>query len=338
MHSLTQRQQKLEHWLNTQSLTPDGELLVVSGDASFRRYFRYLHQGHWYIAVDAPPPQESLQEFLAIAAAYQQAGVPVPKVHAYNKEDGFMILEDLGDDLFYSHLQDERSARDYYTQALDLLPGVMRTIRSQDGQLPSYSDELLQTELSLFSDWLLERHLQLRLSPTELDSWLATCALLIDNATQQPQVGVHRDYHSRNIMCVEPSGLALIDFQDAVLGPVTYDAVSLLRDCYLSWPDELVCELSEHLYQRLQTEQILQSDTSLQQWQRWFDLMGIQRHCKAAGIFARLCHRDGKLNYLADVPRTLNYIIEVSAKYPELSDFHRLLKERIEPAVHACAP
>ncbi|RUO24305.1 serine/threonine protein kinase [Aliidiomarina minuta] len=337
MHSLNQRQQKLEQWLATQSLCPDGELLVVSGDASFRRYFRYLHQGHWYIAVDAPPPQESLQEFLAIAAAYKQTGVPVPHVYAYNKDDGFMILEDLGDDLFYSHLQDDSSARDYYIQALDLLPGVMRTIRTEDGDLPVYSGELLQTELSLFSDWLLEQHLQLKLSLAEQEIWLATCALLVDNATGQPQVGVHRDYHSRNIMCTESSGLALIDFQDAVLGPVTYDAVSLLRDCYLAWPDELVSELSEHLYQRLQTEHILQPEVSLQQWQRWFDLMGIQRHCKAAGIFARLCHRDGKLNYLADVPRTLNYILEVSAKYPELSDFHRLLKERVEPAVQACA-
>ncbi|MGX5914969.1 aminoglycoside phosphotransferase family protein [Aliidiomarina sp. Khilg15.8] len=337
MHLPNERLRQLTAWLQSQPLSPDGELVVVSGDASFRRYFRYLHQGDWYIAVDAPPPQESLAEFIAVAQAFQSQGVPVPQIHAYNEDAGFMILQDLGDTLLFAQLQSDEQAEAYYRRALALLPGVMRCQRTPLGALPDYSEELLRRELSLFSDWLLNVHLQLSLDVEEQQAWQQACDVLVENARQQPQVGVHRDYHSRNIMHTD-NGLALIDFQDAVRGPVTYDAVSLLRDCYVQWPSEMVQRLSEFTRQRLQTEGVLSHDVTATTWQRWFDLMGVQRHCKAAGIFARLKHRDDKPTYMADVPRTLEHILSVSGHYPELAAFDKLVRERVLPEVNACMP
>lgn len=337
MHLPNERQRQLNAWLHSQPINPEGELVVVSGDASFRRYFRYLHQGHWYIAVDAPPPQESLAEFIAVARTFASQGVPVPQIHAYDEEAGFMILQDLGDTLLFAQLQSEQQAEPYYRRALALLPGVMRCQRTQLGPLPAYDEALLRRELSLFSDWLLDVHLQLALDEREQNAWQQLCDVLVDNALQQPQVGVHRDYHSRNIMQTQ-DGLALIDFQDAVRGPVTYDAVSLLRDCYVEWPADMVQRLSEFTRQRLQTEGVLSHDVNAVTWQRWFDLMGVQRHCKAAGIFARLKHRDDKPDYMADVPRTLQHILNVSGHYTELRDFHVLLSERVLPEVKACMP
>jgi aminoglycoside/choline kinase family phosphotransferase len=332
-----ERQRQLTDWLQSQPLYPEGELVVVSGDASFRRYFRYVHHGTWYIAVDAPPPQESLAEFVAVARAFESQGVPVPQIHAYHEDEGFMILEDLGDTLLFAQLHDAEQAEPYYRRALALLPGVMRCQRTPLGPLPEYNEELLRRELSLFSDWLLGVHLQLTLSAQEQTAWQQVCDLLVDNALQQPQVGVHRDYHSRNIMHTS-DGLALIDFQDAVRGPVTYDAVSLLRDCYVKWPAPMVQRLSDFTRQRLQTEGVLSHEVTAGEWQRWFDLMGVQRHCKAAGIFARLKHRDDKPGYMADVPRTLEHILSASSHYPELKAFHKLVRERVLPEVIACMP
>lgn len=322
------RQQQLTDWLRTTHVPPNGSVEMVSGDASFRRYFRFLHASQWFIAVDAPPPQESLQPFMAIAQAYREQGLHAPKVHAYEQQLGFMVLDDFGDTLLFQRLVDDAAAEQAYQQALGLLPGLMRVTKTTEGPLPAYDIALLQRELSLFSDWLVQHHLGLELNSEQHGIWHAACDSLIDNALQQPQVGVHRDFHSRNLMWLESDEqIAVIDFQDAVQGPITYDAVSLLRDCYVRWPDALVASQVERFYLRLKAEQLLPSDTTLTQFTRWFDFMGIQRHLKAAGIFARLLHRDGKAGYMADVPRTLGYIIDISAKYPELASFSQWVSQ-----------
>ena len=321
------RKQQLTDWLQETDMAPNGALQVVSGDASFRRYFRYPHQTQWLIAVDAPPPQESLQPFMAIAARYREAGILAPRVHAFNEAQGFMVLDDFGDTLLFSQLTDEAAALNFYQRALAQLPAIMRVTSSSEGPLPRYDRALLARELNLFSEWLIKHHLALELNGAEQAVWEQGCELLIETALAQPQVGVHRDYHSRNIMLIENSTeLGIIDFQDGVLGPITYDAVSLLRDCYVSWPRAVVSSCLAFFFQRLQTEQLLGPTISLADFECWFDLMGIQRHLKAAGIFARLNHRDGKPGYMADVPRTLSYIVDISGNYPALNDFRDLIR------------
>ena len=318
------RQGQLREWLETLELKPRGDLQVVSGDASFRRYFRYPHAERWLIAVDAPPPHESLQPFMAVAQRYLDEGLKVPRVHAFDEAQGFMVLDDFGDQLLFAQLGEVDQAAELYQRALGLLPRVMRATSTALGALPEYNAEMLQRELDLFKDWLVERHLDTPLSEKQASTWHEVCELLLDNALSQPQVGVHRDYHSRNIMYTGEQGhpdLALIDFQDAVRGPITYDAVSLLRDCYVKWPTAMVTHSRAALKQRLHSERLLDAQVSEEAFKRWFDLMGIQRHLKAAGIFARLLHRDEKPGYMADVPRTLEYIVEVSAEYAELQPF-----------------
>lgn len=327
------RKQQLIEWLITLPWPPNGDVLSVSGDASFRRYFRFLHGDTWRIAVDAPPPHESLQPFIAISDAYDDAGVRVPRVHAWHDAKGFMVLDDLGDCLLFSQLSDESSARRWYGQALGMLAPIMRCQTTELGPLPLYDSALLQRELDLFSDWLVQRHLGITLTPEQQQVWQITCQQLIESALSQPQVGVHRDYHSRNLMVTAEGKLAAIDFQDAVQGPLTYDAVSLLRDCYIKWPVSLVTELVTAFAQRLRIEGLLDNSVSDTEFRHWFDWMGIQRHLKAAGIFARLNHRDNKPGYLADVPRTLSYIADVSADYAELADFHTLLSDVVLPAM-----
>lgn len=326
-----QREIQLKAWCEAVTGYAQGPLQPVSGDASFRRYFRGSDGRQSVIAVDAPPEQEPLDIFVAVAEAYRAEGVPVPEIIAEHRGKGFMLLSDLGSTLLLSKLQQE-NARAVYRQAIDLLPGIMVVTKTAAGALPDYDEALLQRELALFKDWLLERHLGLELSPAEDQLWADFCALMVANAQEQPQVGVHRDFHSRNLMVLDDGSLATIDFQDAVCGPVTYDLVSLLRDCYVAWPTELVQELAEYARTLLQEHNQLARTISASQWQRWFDLMGMQRHTKAAGIFARLCHRDGKDGYLNDVPRTLNYLTEVAANYPELADYQAWLNDKVLPA------
>ncbi|RUO38053.1 serine/threonine protein kinase [Pseudidiomarina aestuarii] len=327
-----QREIELQAWCEAVTGHSQGRLQPVSGDASFRRYFR-THDGmRSVVAVDAPPPQESLQPFMAIAEAYADAGVQVPEVIAANAEHGFMLLTDLGSTLLLSELT-EANAPSYYRKALAALPAIMRVTSTSEGALPPYDEALLRRELGLFHDWLCEKHLNLIFSDAERDLWDDFCTKMVQNALEQPQVGVHRDFHARNIMVLPEQQLAYIDFQDAVKGPITYDAVSLLRDCYVRWPSELVDELMQDFRGTLQTKQLLPMSVTAQQWQRWFDWMGLQRHTKAAGIFARLYHRDGKKGYLQDIPRTVSYLHDVAARYPELTEYRLWLQQRVMPAL-----
>ncbi|RUO75597.1 aminoglycoside phosphotransferase family protein [Pseudidiomarina taiwanensis] len=325
------RKLALQAWCEARiGMQPNG-LESVSGDASFRRYFRAYQDHRSVIAVDAPPPQESLQPFMAIAKAYAAAGIQVPAVIDFDEEQGFMLLSDFGSTLLLAELTEANAPR-YYQQALATLPQIMQVTATELGPLPRYDEALLRRELNLFYDWLVTVHLGLDLSPEQNQIWQNFAGQLIDNALEQPQVGVHRDYHARNLMVTSDSELGCIDFQDAVVGPITYDAVSLLRDCYVRWPETLVDELCHSFYQQLQQTELLAANVSWQQFQRWFDLMGLQRHSKAAGIFARLYHRDGKAGYLQDIPNTLNYMLSVSDKYPQFSDFHTLLADVVLPA------
>lgn len=330
--SKAERQLQLEAWVNAESSVPEPEITLLAGDASFRRYFRVqaakIAETATDILVDAPPP-EQLEPFVSVALAYAEAGLRVPQVKATNTKLGAMLLEDLGDTLL---LQSEQPAYDCYIQAIELLPRVMQVKSTRLGALPLYDEALLVQENSLFIEWLLTQHLGLELTEYEQGLWRHFTQVINQNALAQPQVGVHRDYHSRNIM-VQQGQLALIDFQDAVCGPITYDLVSLLRDCYVKWPADFVESLLAYAHELLIEQGLLAEQVSLADFRRWFDLMGLQRHTKASGIFARLYHRDGKAGYLKDIPQTLAYIAQVAPYYEELRDYGRFIAERVIPAL-----
>jgi aminoglycoside/choline kinase family phosphotransferase len=321
---------QLTTWLEEHFNLTDLQLSVVSGDASFRRYFRFTHGDRSLIGVDAPPDKEDSQPFVDVSAAYAEQGLLVPKVIHADMALGFMCLSDLGDDLLLPALN-QQTVDDYYQKSLALLPGVAKAISTINGPLPLFDEALLRNEMILFTDWLLPCHLDVKLDDTQQKVIDKTFDLLIKNALEQPQVGVHRDFHSRNLMIVKDNQIATIDYQDAVIGGVTYDAVSLLRDCYITWPDELVyrhlLEFKQLMSESIKTLKTVDDETFI----RWFDLMGLQRHIKVCGIFARLYYRDEKDGYLDDIPRVLDYVIDVGRKYPEFAAFIDLLEGLIKP-------
>ena len=313
-------------------LALDASVEMVSGDASFRRYFRLRGMGRSWILVDAPPEKEDNPRFIAIANEWRSHDVTVPRVIGSDIEQGFMLLEDFGDTLLWAALHED-SANE--ATILALYRGAIEQLVHLQGvpcaELPKYDAELLQTEMALFRDWLCQQQLELALSDSEQQMLTDTFALLQREALAQPVVTVHRDYHSRNLMVLEEGKLGVIDFQDAVAGPATYDLVSLLRDCYVRWPQTMVEELMAHYWELARPAGRYRGDWA--QFVRDVDLMGMQRHIKAAGIFARLNLRDGKPTYLADVPNTCQYLVEVSARYPELQPFHDWLAQRLIPAL-----
>ncbi|PKG57856.1 aminoglycoside phosphotransferase [Shewanella sp. Choline-02u-19] len=322
---------QLNAWVNqyfSTNVSPE----LISGDASFRRYFRVIVGSVSYIVVDSPPKLVPITPFIQIAETYSRSGIPVPKVIASDAEQGFMLLSDLGDVQLLSVLNPS-NLRQYYQQALLLLNDIAKVIATDQAALPIYDDEFVLRELNIFTEWLAEHHLGLSSDDVRAQTDIAF-QVLTENVRQQPQVGMHRDYHSRNIM-LQDDELKVIDFQDAVIGPVTYDAVSLLRDCYIRWPEDNVNELMLIHYKQVIEAQLLPVEVSFSQYQRWFDLMGLQRHIKAAGIFARLNYRDGKPAYMADIPLTLEYIRDIASRYPELSKFSQWIGSVIIPAVKA---
>lgn len=309
------------------SVTP--ELAMVSGDASFRRYFRIRHDDHHWIAVDAPPEQENSQQFVRIAEQWQKQGIRVPNIIAFDAFHGYLLLEDFGDQWLWNALQvadGETAVQAYYQQALQQLLPIQQL---PPLALPSYDGALLHQEMALFRDWLCVQQLGMTLSNDELTLLQTAFDLLAQNALAQPQVVVHRDYHSRNLMVLADQRLGIIDFQDAVIGPVTYDVVSLLRDCYVRWPDACVQELAVYYWQKSRSAGIYLADWDA--FQCDFDWMGMQRHFKAAGIFARLSLRDGKHGYLASIPNTCQYLVDVSARYEVFAPLHTWLNGRLMP-------
>ncbi|WDE14374.1 phosphotransferase [Thalassomonas haliotis] len=305
----------------------------MNGDAGFRQYYRFKLEGVSYIAVDAPPQYSNNQAFVAVGQGLAENGIEVPEIKAKDLELGFFCLTDFGDTLLATVLSAD-NMQAYYRQAIDLLPVIANSQPAGEYILPDYDRAFIDLELSIFTEWLLEKHLNIHLSPQALDKLRACFDILIDSALAQPQVTMHRDYHSRNIMLLDNNSLGIIDFQDAVTGPVTYDLVSLLRDCYLRWPQQLISPLFEY-YCDLITKSLELPPANAATWQRWFDLMGLQRHLKASGIFARLYHRDNKPGYLKDIPLTLAYIRDISGRYSELADLHLLIAEQVLPALAA---
>jgi aminoglycoside/choline kinase family phosphotransferase len=273
--------------------------------------------------MDAPPEHERCDHFIDIARRLHDAGVNVPEILASDRDLGFVLLTDLGDTLYLQALTEE-TADKLYTDAMTALLAIQQ--HADDKGLPAFNAHRLLEEMHLFSDWLLGKHLDICLSANEQKALDETFQFLIDNALEQPQVFVHRDYHSRNLMVTGSNNPGIIDFQDAVTGPLTYDLVSLLKDCYIKWPRERINRWAAAFYRQLPGCRLDNTQFFLA-----FDLMGVQRHLKASGIFARLYHRDGKAGFLRDIPRTLSYIVDLVPEYPEVQFLGSLIHSRVLP-------
>lgn len=301
----------------------DTTIEAASEDASARSYWRTRSADGTAIVMDAPPGSGDLGAWLDVDARLRAAGLDAPEVLAEDRAQGFLLLSDLGMRSYLSELNDA-TADKLYADALDALLTMQTHVDATS--LPHYGETLLTAELELMPTWFLQRHLGIEIECEEWDIIEVAFRVLIDNARAQPQVFVHRDYHSRNLLVVPSHNPAIVDFQDAVLGPVTYDLVSLLRDCYIAWDDARVREWAESHRLRLRDAGVLDPRIDAARWQRWFDLTGLQRHLKVLGIFCRLWYRDGKRGYLANLPRVWQYVHGVASQYPELRNFLALLE------------
>lgn len=327
---MTERYNRLTRWAGDLLGTGAFTLEPASSDASFRRYWRARHGGGALILMDAPPDLEDCGRYVDLARRFRAIGLNTPEIHAEDRANGFLAISDLGDRVYLGELN-AQSADRLYGDAL----GALATIQACGPRsgLPVYDDPFLRRELEIFRQWFLGSHLGVQLSPGEQAGWERVCDVLVANALEQPQVCVHRDYHSRNLMLAEPNP-GILDFQDAVVGPVTYDLVSLLRDCYIAWDPGRVTDWALG-YLQLAIHSGVMPEVEPKRFLRWFDLMGVQRHLKACGIFARLNHRDAKCHYLADIPRTLDYVRAMTERYPELEDLRALIGLRVDGATQA---
>ncbi|MGA1496509.1 MAG: aminoglycoside phosphotransferase family protein [Steroidobacteraceae bacterium] len=327
------RLEELAAWLGVTLGPGPHDLRPASVDASFRRYFRLEHAGRSVVVMDAPPPRETLVPFLKVARLLDEAGLKPPAILASDEDRGFALLEDLGMVHYLQCLQEGTDPDLLYRPAMAALVTMQAGIDGVRAGLPAYSSDLLATELGLFEEWFLIRHLGLTPTAGERAVLASTRTLLLDVTTSQRQVFVHRDYHSRNLMPA-PDQPAVIDFQDAVVGPQAYDLVSLLKDCYVRWPRARVLGWLDH-YLALAHAAGLSPAGGREDFVRDFDLTGLQRHLKVLGIFARLWHRDAKPGYLQDLPRVLDYAVETAQAEPTLQAFHAFLVGRVVPAFAA---
>ncbi len=319
------RLDQLTHWVRRFEGLDNAMPVPASTDASFRRYFRVQGQQS-YVVMDAPPVQEDSRPFITVAGYLESMGLNSPRILEADLEQGFLLITDLGPVQYLQALQaDPSRAEALYADAIDALLVLQSAGKAYQHKLPPYDDELLRFELSIFRDWLCEKRLGLSFSATDESGWQACCDILVRQALEQPKVFVHRDYHSRNLMVSEMNNPGILDFQGALEGPYTYDIVSLLKDCYIRWPVEFVAAQADRFLSGCEY------DRPAEQFHRDFELMGVQRHLKAAGIFARLFHRDGKDGYLADIPRTLAYVADVLPKHEDLAYLAGLLDERVLP-------
>lgn len=317
------RLEQLRGWAASRLDVDAASMAPASEDASFRRYFRFSRRGGGtVIAMDAPPPHEDCSVFVRVARLFAAAGVNVPAIHAEDLERGFLLLEDFGPQTYLDRLE-AGDADALYRPALDAL--VRLQAASRPGVLPEYDRALLRREVDLFAEWYVQRHLERTLTPAQAKALDGVISELLDNNLAQPRVFVHRDYHCRNLM-VAPTLPGVLDFQDAVHGPITYDLVSLLKDAYVEWPEERVLDWAI-LYWEQARRAGLPVAGDFGAFYRDFEWMGVQRHLKVAGIFARLWHRDGKARYLADIPLVLAYLGRASLRYRELAPLADLLDE-----------
>ena len=325
---MDKRLDQLEGWVKQIRGVDNYRLEPASADASFRRYFRFIDAGGSCVVMDAPPEKEDIAPYVRVARDLNTAGLHAPVVEQADLAQGFLLLSDLGDKTYLAALSPEMDmakADRLYSDAIDALLVLQCNYPSAD-TLPPYDRELLMAEMELFRQWYLGEHLGFHLTDAEQSTLDHAWELLCNNALEQPQVAVHRDYHSRNLMVSDPNP-GILDFQDAVYGPLSYDLVSLLRDCYITWPMNAQQKWIRHYYRQAIAAGLCENNE--EQFLRWFDLMGVQRHLKASGIFARLNHRDGKPAYLNDIPRTLAYVVEVCKRYPELTALLTFLIERV---------
>ena len=326
----TQREQLIQSWIASVLGSDQFETHFLAGDASFRRYARIKLNNKAFMLMDAPPEKEDCVPFVTIDEFFDAHDVRVPHIVAKDLENGFLLIEDFGDVLL-SNLLNDQTVDAYYEQSfkqliqLQSIPG--------EGQFPAYSYEKLITEMELLTDWMLPA---LKIQPTEAESALIkrTFAILANTALAQPQVIVHRDFHSRNLMKIEnETELGVIDFQDAVIGADTYDLISITRDAYVQWNTDRVYRWFKVFYDLLPAA--AKQDRDFEQFKKDADMMAIQRHIKILGIFVRLFERDGKSGYLKDLPRVMWYLLEETKDYPELQPFMQFIHEKVMPAFEA---
>jgi len=317
------RRTALERWLAAQLHDQRFGLTPASEDASFRRYWRVqLDDGRSSVAMDAPPDKEDCRPFVRVARMLREAGLNAPEVLAQDLDQGFLLLSDLGTRTYLQALSAANAAQ-LFGDATDAL--VRWQLATRPGELPPYDEALLRREMNLFPQWYIERHLHKTLSPEQKQSLDDTFRLLVQSALAQPAVYVHRDYMPRNLMVCDPNP-GVLDFQDAVLGPITYDAVSLFRDAFVSWEEAQVLDWSVRYWERAKRAG-LPVEPDFGEFWRAFEWMGLQRHLKVLGIFARINYRDGKPNYLEDTPRFMAYARSVAKRYAALAPLVRLLDE-----------
>jgi len=299
------------------------QLVSASSDASFRSYWRTVGAAPERIVMDAPPEREDIGPWLAIAERLQRAGLNAPRVLAQDLVNGFLLISDLGNDLLLPALN-AASVDHHYSEAMRAVLRMQTAINASD--LPVYDESRLVTEMELLPTWFLQRHLGMDIACEQWDVIELAFRALLTNAQAQPQQFVHRDFHSRNLMLSE-HGLGIIDFQDAVRGPLTYDLVSLLRDCYIEWPQSQVEDWVEAYRKQAVNAGLTSADPT--RFLRWFDLMGLQRHIKVLGIFCRLWYRDGKAGYLGDLPLVWRYTREVGRRYSEVAPLIDLIETAV---------
>lgn len=334
---MDQRFEALKQWLKEDLGWHLSDLRSASNDASFRRYYRaYRNQSNdlskeqqRFVVMDAPPEQETLEPFVSIARVLKKQGVNSPQIFEMSTKLGFLVLQDLGDVTYLQSLEggDDQHANSLYLAALHSLIKIQQgTWQESTFKLPNYDASLLDQELDLFTNWYLNKHLDLTLDTSQLQVWQHTKQLLITACEEQPQVWVHRDYHSRNLMLTPEDSPGVIDFQDMVVGPISYDLASLFKDCYIQWPrDRQLSWLND--YYNLVEQSVSQVEFSFDQLIRWYDLTGLQRHLKVLGIFCRLNYRDGKNQYIHDLPLVKQYVEEALDLYPEFSEFRHLFDQ-----------
>lgn len=328
---LSVRAERFRAWLQGRFAGELPPLASASADASFRRYWRLRSGAGTVIAVDAPPETEDNHAFVSLARTFGAIGLNVPRILAEDLEQGFLLVGDLGERHYLDHLTAVNADR-LYGDAIGALIALQAS--GPRAGLPLYDEPFLRRELGIFDEWLLDGLLALPPGGQERAMLGITYDLLVESALAQPRVCVHRDFHSRNLMLTESANPGILDFQDAVLGPVTYDLVSLLRDCYIDWPEARVQTWAQG-YLDLALQCGILREEQVVSFAGWFDLMGIQRHLKAAGIFARLALRDGRPDYLQYLPRTLGYVRQVGGRYPALQPLAGFVDTCVLPAVVA---
>jgi aminoglycoside/choline kinase family phosphotransferase len=317
-----QRQQQLTEWLI--SLYPNENFTIApaSADASFRRYFRASFPGRTVIVMDAPPQHEDCHPFLHVGKLFEDAGVHVPHVFAQDLEQGFLLLSDLGGSTYLQALNDSNAGQ-LYDAATDALIKIQ--LATRENELPPYDEALLRRELNLFPEWYIAKHLGVTLTKKQSDDLERAFQRIIANNLAQPSVYVHRDYHSRNLMLSEPNP-GILDFQDAVYGPITYDLASLFKDAYIKWEEEKIMDWVIRYWEKARAAGLpVRADFG--EFYRDYEMMGAQRHIKVLGIFARLYHRDGKDGYLKDMPLVMGYLRRACERYIDLKPLLNLLME-----------